>query len=205
MAEYDLEHGLREFYASQAESLLAQWRNIEELLGPTQDFTAPGTHCEVLLRDFLRKQVPAWMRVDKGFVYGRTSRWKLIATNGNTKEEQVWQHGPEIDLLIHDTLRYRPIFRLEDFVIVQPEAVLGMIQVKRSFQASEFTIAVENIVDGKRHLLEMYFQTNESREHLPSYEDRRPVVLIVPGCRPEDGRPGRAGLPVRWSRCNGGC
>lgn len=166
---YDLEQGIRNFYASQAKAILAQWTNVENLLGPTNDFTAPGTHCEVLLRDFLRRQLPSWVRVDKGFVYGRTKRWCMVKDeNSLSVEKECELHGPEIDLLIHDELMFRPVFRLEDFVIVQPEAVLGMIQVKRSFQANEFASAVANIVDGKRHLLECYFNANSSREHLPT-------------------------------------
>lgn len=51
---FDLSPGLVEFYASQATLMLSQYQNIERLLGPTDDWTAPGTHCEVLLRDFLR-------------------------------------------------------------------------------------------------------------------------------------------------------
>jgi hypothetical protein len=112
--------------------------------------------------------LPSWVRVDKGFVYGRTKRWcKVKDENGRLVEKECELHGPEIDLLIHDELMFRPVFRLEDFVIVQPEAVLGMIQVKRSFQANEFASAVANIVDGKRHLLECFFNANSSREKLP--------------------------------------
>lgn len=167
---YDLEQGIRKFYASQAQAILTQWTNIENLLGPTSDFTAPGTHCEVLLRDFLRRQLPSWVRVDKGFVYGRTKRWRMTKDGkGRSVPTECDLHGPEIDLLIHDELLFRPVFRLEDFVIVQPESVLGMIQVKRSFQANEFESAVSNIVDGKRHLLECFFNADpkRSREHLP--------------------------------------
>lgn len=170
MSIYDLDQGVRDFYASQADALLSQWKNIESLLGPTSDYTAPGTHCEVLLRDFLRKQLPSSVAVDKGFVYGRTQRWTTIKENGTENVRQVEQHGPEIDLLIHDTLLHRPVFRLEEFVIVQPQAVLGMIQVKRSFQANEFREAIFNITEGKRHLLEAYFEINNNREHLPSHD-----------------------------------
>ncbi len=186
MSGYDLNQGVREFYASQAEALLSQWQNIEQLLGPTSDFTAPGTHCEVLLRDFLRKQFPAWVSVDKGFIYGRTHRWTTVTEHSKPVEKQVQQHGPEIDLLIHDTLLYRPVFRLEDFVIVQPQAVLGMIQVKRSFQANEFREAIDNITDGKRHFLETYFALNDSREHLPSRDVFSAAVEFTTSNRQDD-------------------
>lgn len=196
---YDLEQGIRNFYASQAKAILAQWTNIENLLGPTNDFTAPGTHCEVLLRDFLRRQLPSWVRVDKGFVYGRTKRWCTFKDeNSRLVEKECELHGPEIDLLIHDELMFRPVFRLEDFVIVQPEAVLGMIQVKRSFQANEFASAVANIVDGKRHLLECYFNANSSREHLPTADVFCAAVEFEESNRQDDTFRKRVAEAYEW-------
>ncbi len=145
-----LSEGLIRFYSSQAELLLAQYENINQLLGPTTDWTHPGTHCEVLLREFLRRHLLHGMSVDKGFIFGRVER--------AGKES----HGPEIDLLIHDTVNYRPIFRLEDFVIVQPEAVLGIIQVKRTFRPSkEGSLAkgIQQAVEAKQHLLDVIVQS----------------------------------------------
>src|ERR1700722_10562772 len=118
---FDLAPGLLEYWSSQAELMLAQFENINHLLGPTKDWTHPGDFCEVLLRDLLRRFLPPWVSIDKGFFYGRTPL------------EGKDTHCPEIDLLIHDTQHYRPLFRMDDFVIVQPQAVRGMIQVKRTF------------------------------------------------------------------------
>ncbi|TWT62851.1 DUF6602 domain-containing protein [Rubinisphaera italica] len=130
--------GLFEFYASQASVMLAQYDNIVHLIGPTDDWTAPGTHCEVLLRDFIRRNLPSKFSVDKGFIYGRRE------VEGKSK------HCPEIDILIHDTANYRPAFRLEDFVIVQPEAVRGVIQIKRTLTSGQLASALENVVEAKR-------------------------------------------------------
>jgi hypothetical protein len=136
--DHGFKAGLFDFYASQAEIMLAQYENIVQLLGPTDDWTAPGTHCEVLLRDFLRRNLPSTFSVDKGFIYGRR------------EVDGVSKHCPEIDILIHDTSLYRPAFRLEDFVIVQPEAVRGIIQVKRTLTAAQLGNAVRNVVEAKR-------------------------------------------------------
>jgi hypothetical protein len=113
---FNLGPGLLEYYSSQAELMLAQYKNINRLLGPTDDWTHPGDFCELLLRDFLRKFLPPSLSADKGFFYGRTTL------------EGEDTHCPEIDILIHDTQQYRPIFRMGDFVIVQPQAVRGIIQ-----------------------------------------------------------------------------
>lgn len=159
--------GLTQFFSSQADVLFAQYMNIEHLIGETDDYTAPGTHCEVLLRDFLRAHLPSWICVDKGFIYGRTNRWTTGNAGGIEVPVEKESHCPEIDILLHDTHLHRPVFRLEDFVIVQPEAVLGIIQVKRTLSTDQFRSGVCNVVDAKRHLLEMYFQKAESRERLP--------------------------------------
>lgn len=156
--------GIMEFFESQSKVLLAQFMNIEQLLGTTNDYTAPGTHCEVLLRDFLRKHLPSWIGVDRGFIYGRIER------------EGIERHCPEVDILLHDTHLYRPVFQLEDFVIVQPEAVMGIIQVKRKLSTDQFRSGVTNVVDAKRHLLEMYFQKEQSRSRMP---DRHVFSAVV--------------------------
>lgn len=138
--EHDLDAGLFDFYASQAEVMLAQYENINQLLGPTDDWTGPGTHCEVLLRELLRRNLPSTLSVDKGFVYGRRE------CGG------VSSHCPEIDILIHDSSLYRPVFRLGDFVIVQPEAVRAVIQVKRTLTSGQLDKALANVVEAKRHI-----------------------------------------------------
>ena len=66
--------------------------------------------------------------MDKGYIYGRVTHDKKST------------HCPEIEILIHDTKNYPSLFRMDDFVIVQPEAVRGIIQVKRTFR----TVAKEN-------------------------------------------------------------
>jgi len=65
--------GLVEYYASQANVMLSQYKNINLLLGHTHDWQHPGELCEILLRDFLRRFLPTVYSVDKGFIYGRTT------------------------------------------------------------------------------------------------------------------------------------
>jgi hypothetical protein len=139
------DEGILRFFSSEAEALLAQYRRVDYLLGrETHEHTHSGTLCEVLLRDYLRRVLLPWMGVDKGFIYGRTE-------DGTGAES-----SPEIDLLIHDQREYRPLFRMEDFVVVQPEAVLGIIQVKKRLTTSgrnPLGEGLRNVMKAKRHLL----------------------------------------------------
>lgn len=137
---YDVREGLYKFCSAQAKAMLAQYENINHLLGPTDDWTAPGTLCEVLIRDLIRRNLPSRYSVDKGFIFGRRKKG----------EQEI--HCPEIDLLIHDTFDFRPIYRLEDFVIVEPRAVRGLIQVKRVLDAAQLKDAIDNLADAKCHL-----------------------------------------------------
>lgn len=133
--------GLKEFYSSQVKVLLAQYRNINNLLGPTTHNTHPGTHCEVLLRNLLRRYLPNGMSADKGFIYGRVDK-----TGKN-------QHGPEIDILIHDEAYLRPLFRVDDFVIVHPKSVIALIEVKTNLEnGTQLEKGIFNVVAAKQHL-----------------------------------------------------
>lgn len=158
-----LARGLMRFYSSQVEVMLAQYRNINDLLGPTTHHTHPGTHCEVLLRSCIRQILPPAWSADKGFIFGR------IARQGETI------HSPEIDILIHDESIIRPLFRLEDFVIVHPNAVLGMIQVKKSFAGDQLKRGVENVVQAKQHLFDLSRQNNAGKLRL----ERFPFSAVV--------------------------
>ncbi len=145
-----LADGLIGFYSSQAEMMLAQYKNINRLLGPTNDWTHPGSHCEILLRDFLRRNLLQWMSVDKGYIYGRT------------RDKDQTSHCPEIDILIHNTKDHTPIFKLDDFVIVEPESVLGIIQVKRSFnkvgETDPLDKGLKQVIGAKQFLLDLLIE-----------------------------------------------
>jgi hypothetical protein len=149
----ELSQGLVDFYSGQANAMLVQYEDINRLLGQTSDWTGPGTLCETLLRNFLRKHVLSGMSVDKGFVYGRVT--------GKKPEG----HGPEIDILIHDIQHHRPVFRMDDFVIVQPESVLAMIQVKRTLRGGkENSLAegIENVAQAMQHVIDVQHQSRET-------------------------------------------
>jgi hypothetical protein len=143
--------------------MLAQYKNINQLLGPTTDWSHPGSHCEALLRDFLRRNLLQWMSVDKGYIYGRVPEGATTA------------HCPEIDILIHNVKDYAPVFRLGDFVIVEPEAVLGIIQVKRAFKKVADTDpldkGLQQVIGAKQHLLDLLIQKRPKNAVAPNIGD----------------------------------
>ena len=141
--QYDQEEGLSEFYSSQAELLLKQYQNIEQLLGPAgSDWTWSGEHCETLLREAIQRTLPPSLRVSKGYVYGVR------------RTENGIERSPEIDILIYEADQFAPIFSMHQFVIVRAESVRAAIQVKRTLDANTLRKAVQNVVAAKQHVLD---------------------------------------------------
>ena len=157
-------HGIQDFDDSVARTMLAQYQQIEQLLGDTYDWTHPGNLCESLLREFLRDSLPGKLSVDKGFVYGRTQ-----------KEDR---HCPEIDILIHNSHEYSPLFRSGDFVLVEPEAVIGVIQVKRSFQGDPLKKGIEQTVAAKKFLLDVKLESRNPKRPPPNQSDLNEIGVF---------------------------
>ena len=136
----EVSDGLIAYYSALASSALAQYDNIVHLLAPTSDWTASGAACEVLVRQLVRATLPTQYSVDKGYIYGQ----RVVG------DKRV--HSPEIDVLIHDAIHFAPLLRIDDFVIVQPAAVRGLIQVKRTLTSETLKLAIKNLINAKKHL-----------------------------------------------------
>ncbi|MFM0330116.1 DUF6602 domain-containing protein [Paraburkholderia strydomiana] len=81
-----------------------------------------GTYRENLLRNTLRKHLPARYHVATGFIFGLRK---------------------QIDILIYDRVDYAPIFREEDLVIVPPESVRAVIEVKTTLTSENLQSSLE--------------------------------------------------------------
>ena len=80
-----------------------------------------GAGHEVLMRRFLRDYLPSWIGVAHGFI--RTHEGKL---SGQT------------DVLLYNAMYYAPLYRVDDFVVVQPESVVAIIEVKTTVNKRDF-------------------------------------------------------------------
>jgi len=72
-----------------------------------------GTLTETALREFLREHLPESIGVAQGFV---------LADEGTL--------SPQLDIILYDLHRHAPVYRLHDIVIVRPDAVLSVVEVK---------------------------------------------------------------------------
>lgn len=92
-----------------------------------------GVGHEVLLRSFLRDYLPKWVSIGHGFVRG----------NDGAMSNQT-------DLIIYNSTYYAPLYRIEDFVIIPPEALIASVEVKTKLKKSEFLKSISTILKLKK-------------------------------------------------------
>lgn len=102
----------RIFAASFAFELQALSKRIRSLISHTGSV---GTYREGLLQTLLRKSLPERYHVATGFIHG-CSR--------------------QLDVVIYDRIDYAPLFREGDLVVVPPESVRAVIEVKTDLTAA---------------------------------------------------------------------
>lgn len=89
-----------------------------------------GTHYERILTDLVSEYLPSKIKIGTGFVYD--SRRELSS--------------PQIDIICYRDDRAAPLYRRGDFVIVQPEQVLLVCEVKKTLTPSDLSKWVRKTV-----------------------------------------------------------
>lgn len=113
----------RSFAASFAHELVTQAEQIGNLIahGPTK-----GSYREELLRELLQRYIPQRYHAATGFIYGRDK---------------------QLDIIVYDQIDYAPIFRTGNLVVVPPESVRAIIEVKSTLTPAKLTAALRHLDD----------------------------------------------------------
>jgi hypothetical protein len=131
---------LVEFHSNEWQAMLLRYQQIEKLIGKSHHASSEGDYCEILVREFLRAVLPRRFSADTGFI--RRPNFDLV-------ENLVECASPQLDIIIHDTVDYSPIFRSGDFVVVLPAAVVGVIEVKKRITSGELKKALVNLAESR--------------------------------------------------------
>ncbi len=87
-----------------------------------------GTHYEKILSDLVSEFLPSNLNVGTGFIY-------------DSHRETV---SPQIDLLCYSDQTISPIYRRDNFVIVQPEMVMAVCEVKKTLKCDDLRSWIKN-------------------------------------------------------------
>ena len=116
---------MKKYYRNIQERLLVQRDIIRSLLKDPQII---GDYYEAIIRDAVRESISESFAVRRGVVLsdvGETSR--------------------ECDILVYSAAEYGPLFLSENIVVVNPEAVRIVIQVKGTLNVENLRDAIENL------------------------------------------------------------
>lgn len=108
----------KEFHLSTGKELLAIQHRVRNLI---DHWGEDGRYKEAILKTVIQRFLPETYVIATGFVVRQT------ATRGNHESSN------QIDLLIYDK-SYPVLFKESDFVIVTPDSVLGIIEVKANLE-----------------------------------------------------------------------
>lgn len=127
---------LRDYHISITDELKAVSKRVRSLV---RHWGEDGRHHEAVLRNVIMKFLPERYSIGTGFVIKPT--------------EIRGEHTPskQIDLIIYDT-NFPIFFKEGDFVIITPDAVKGIIQVKANLQ--------------NQNTIETYNDSNENGEFI---------------------------------------
>lgn len=133
----DSQKGLRvrNFFEIEASALLNRYRVIETLLPHSSSAGAAhrgeeGRFIESLLRSFLNKHLPRNLKAVSGFILCPSTKTGVQDLQRVLSHPD--RHSSQLDVIVYDMDSY-PIFeQFEEFSIVPPEGVVGIISVKKT-------------------------------------------------------------------------
>jgi hypothetical protein len=118
-----------EYYTSFRDELLAK---SKRLLSLTRNSKIKGDYHEVIMREFIQKHIPSKYKVGHGLVYDECN-------------ERV---SRECDVIVYES-KHAPLFESQDLVIVNPDKVKFVMEVKSTLKSSTLKEAIANLTSVK--------------------------------------------------------
>ncbi|MCK4948128.1 MAG: hypothetical protein KAS46_07115 [Candidatus Aureabacteria bacterium] len=131
---------VRQFFNSETKALLALYKNIETLIPSSKKAGAAhvaeeGRYIESIIRHFLNKHLPNDLKAFSGFILRpatKTGNHDRTRRRGETDK-----HSKQLDIIVYDHKNY-PVFEsFEEFAIVPPEGVVGIVSVKKNLYEAQ--------------------------------------------------------------------
>jgi hypothetical protein len=153
-----------------------------------------GRYKERLLAELLREYIPRTFEVGTGFVLFPHEDVSPPggALHHDPLNQSAFAISRQCDLLIFDASSVPPVFRDGDFVVIRPDAVRAVIEVKGALTLPETTSLLESFLDfGKKWRTTQLFYKSHHQKLIPAPElfgmawtiqtrsDGRPVTTPV--------------------------
>jgi len=130
------------------ESLTSKVDLLGRLIGDSH-YPSLGQYKERLLADAIRDFLPRTVEVGTGFVMFPHADVNPPAEGQfhDPLNHSAFSMSRQCDILVYDVAKYPAIFRDRDFVVIRPEAVRAVIEVKGSLDRGEVLSALTSFHD----------------------------------------------------------
>ncbi|MHA8103627.1 DUF6602 domain-containing protein [Aquirufa nivalisilvae] len=141
---------VRQFFNSETKTLLSLYKNIETLIpagkkSGSGHVAEEGRYIESILRSFLNKHLPNDLKAFSGFILRPAT--KTGNHDRSRRQNELDQHSQQIDIIVYDHKNY-PVFEtFEEFAIVPPEGVVGIISVKKNLYYNQIHHELESLMN----------------------------------------------------------
>lgn len=129
------------------EQFAAKLNVLEKAIGDVH-FPSLGNYKERLLADLLKTVVPKQFEVATGFVlFPSEEDHSSISQFRDRLNSSGFVPSKQCDVIIFDSFNYPVVFRDGGFVVVRPEAVRAVIEVKSTLSSKELDSCINSLID----------------------------------------------------------
>lgn len=141
---------IRNFFEIEADAMHRKYLVIEKLLPSEKNEGAAhsgeeGRYIESLIRDFLNRHLPNDLRAMSGFILRPSTKTGQDDLNRVNNEKD--QHSRQLDIIVYDSARFPIYEHFEEFCIVPPEGVIGIISVKKTLRKRDVVKELESLIE----------------------------------------------------------
>lgn len=130
------------------EEFSSKINSLAQILGDAHE-PSIGAYKESLLRSCIEKFIPKRYSVCTGFIVFISESYLKDDKSANIDFANLKEHSVshQIDVIVFDDNNYAPIFRDKDFVLVRPESVKAIIEVKGFIKKSSLAEDIGKLIE----------------------------------------------------------
>jgi hypothetical protein len=172
-----MDRTLNDFQTQLAESFHSKINLLEKIIGDKHWLTTGGFKEKVLI-NFLNDNLPKKLKAKSGFVVFPTKR--LFNTEKPPEDYDLLNRSSyimskQIDILVYDVFESSPVFEDENIVLLSPESVKTVIEVKGTLNGKHLTDSIGLLMDYRNKWIEY---KAFSKEHHIGVELKVPALFV---------------------------
>ncbi len=160
------------------ESFSSRVEMLNKVIGSVH-YPSVGRYKERLISELLKESIPKQYDVATGFVLFPSEFNESDDVSVNTKlNRSAFSVSKQCDIIVYDSFNHPIVFKDGDFVVVRPEAVKCIIEIKSTLSSSSLKTALEGVFDfaQKWRETQKYYR---SRHHYIGETDYPSVFILA--------------------------